>query len=541
MGKIAEYLRSHLDGEITDASDVREHFSTDAGVFKHVPEVVVYPSNEQDVRKVARFAWQLAEKGRKVSITPRGMGGDWTGGAVGDSIIMAMSAHLNRILEMDSRKGVATIEPGASMGKVSQALLTHGLFLPYTPMAADYASVGGMVASNGAAPRSYKYGSITKNIRSLRVVLSNGEVITTGKITKREFNKRMGRANFEGEIYRGLDSILNEHADTIAEYKGKPESAPLNIFDVRAKDGSVDLTPLFVGSQGTLGIITEVKTVFSAYNPEVELITVGIDGAENLAAFDASLSKFTPSKYKIIPRDVLQLFAALNPMYIGKKFGEELPEYLILLEFDEFSARIRKRVAKKVTKFCQKHTGVVHISDNQKDTHALNKLFRIIPVLLQSEVDQAKAVPVIDSSNIPFASFAQTYADVSAASRQIGARYVCWYDGGTSEFAYFAYLDMRQLGQRQKYSRLVEQLSTIILSQGGAVGTSGGGRVTSIYHKAMCGDVLFGVMEKVKQLFDPYNILNAGVKFNVDPKAISSKTNNNYTHSYRHNSLTSDY
>jgi FAD/FMN-containing dehydrogenase len=110
---------------------VREHFSQDAGLFKITPEAVAYPFNEQDIRKITRFSWQLAEKGRKVAVTSRGLGSDWTGGAVGESIVIATTTHMNKLLELDSRKGQVVLDPGATIGKINQTLITHGPFLPF--------------------------------------------------------------------------------------------------------------------------------------------------------------------------------------------------------------------------------------------------------------------------------------------------------------------------------------------------------------------------------------------------------------------------
>lgn len=537
MGKIAEYLRSHLDGEITDASDVREHFSTDAGLMKMMPSSVVYPFNEQDVRKVARFAWQLAEKGRSVAITSRGLGSDWSGGAVGESITVAMSAHMNKILELDSRKGVLSVEPGATIGKINQTLITHGLFLPCEPLSGEFASIGGSIATNASGLRSAKYGSFAHNITSAKVVLSNGDVIQTKRLSKREVSKRMGLATFEGELYRGIDALLNEHADAIKLHTGSTEYMPLNIFDVRGKDGSIDLTPLLVGSQGTLGVITQATLSITAYNPGLTQAVIGFFKADEFHAVAEELKKLSPSIYTVVPKQVFQLYASLNPLYVGKKFGESLPEFVVLLEFDEFSTRVQKRHQKKVKKLCSKLDVKLLLGTNEKSKEELSKLYRLPNILMQSEIEQARVVPGIESSYIPSEYYQATLADVDAIFQQMAVRYVSWYDYVTGVMRVLPFLDLRQLGQRQKLARLIELVSAAILKNSGYVGIQGGGRVAAHYHREMCGDVLYGVMEKVKTLFDPYNIMNPGVKFGVDNKAISSKMIQGYSQGHRHNHL----
>lgn len=537
MGKVAEYLRSHLDGEITDASDVREHFSQDSGLFKLTPEAVVYPFNEQDIRKVTRFAWQLAEKGRRVAVTSRGLGSDWTGGAIGESIILATTTHMNKILELDSRKGEVALDPGATIGKVNQALITHGLFMPFEPNSSEFSTIGGAVATNAFGLRSAKYGGTGASTRSLRVVLSTGETLTTGRMTKREYNKRMGLATFEGEIYRGLDAILTENAEAIASFQGPKEFAPINVFSIRAKDGSVDLTPLFVGSQGTLGVVSQVRAAVTAYNPNLTQVVIGFYSDEEFFQIAPEIAKLSPSIYTVLPKHTMQLYAGLNPLYIGKKFGDKLPEYLVLLEFDEFASRTQKRSLKKIKKLCSKSDVTIHVATTEKQREEFSKFYRIPSTLLQSEIEQARTTPGLESSYVPAENFREVLKQSHDMFTKSAVRQVSWYDYQTGLLRTFPYLDLRQLGQRQKLARLVEQYNTLILENGGLVGVQGGGRTAAAYHKIMCGDVLYGVMLKVKQLFDPYNILNPGVKFDVDPKAISTKTIQGYSQGNKHNHL----
>src|SRR5665213_2374227 len=128
MSKIAHYLQEHLLGEVTASPEVRRHFAFDGSILRLAPAIVAYPRNENDVRKTARFAWQLAKRGRVVPITARGGGSDTSGAALGSGIMLVFPAHMNRILTLDPRKEFTTVEPGATYDKLEQTLFTHGLF-----------------------------------------------------------------------------------------------------------------------------------------------------------------------------------------------------------------------------------------------------------------------------------------------------------------------------------------------------------------------------------------------------------------------------
>src|ERR1700761_9736250 len=159
MSKAAHYLQEHLLGEVMVSADARRYFATDSSIFSVVPMLVVYPRGENDVRKTARFAWQLAERGRVIPITPRGSGTDQSGAAIGSGIMLVFPAHMNRIVELDPKNGSVVVEPGLNYGRLEQTLHTHERFLPPYPESYEYSTVGGAVANNAAGDKSLKYGA----------------------------------------------------------------------------------------------------------------------------------------------------------------------------------------------------------------------------------------------------------------------------------------------------------------------------------------------------------------------------------------------
>ncbi len=238
MNKVAQYLQQHLNGEILTSSDALHYFSTDESVLRISPMLVVYPRSENDVRKTARFTWQLAEKGRVVEVTARGLGTDTSGAAIGNGIIMVMPAHMNKIIELDPKTGVVTAEAGITLDKLQQVLYTHGRFLPPVSSVNRNATLGGAVSNNDSSRASYKYGPMQRFVRGLRVVLANGEVIETGRISKRELNKKLGLASFEGEIYRSLDKLIEESRTVLSELSNiiDHRAAGYDLADFKQKD-----------------------------------------------------------------------------------------------------------------------------------------------------------------------------------------------------------------------------------------------------------------------------------------------------------------
>ena len=135
MNKIAQYLNEHILGEATSSEPIRESFSRDASILSIMPEIIVNPRVTNDIRKVARFTWQLAEKGHVLPITVRGGGSDQTGAAIGKGIIINTVAHLNNIIYIStkSKDQFAHVQPGVNFGNLNDVLNSHGMTIPSFP------------------------------------------------------------------------------------------------------------------------------------------------------------------------------------------------------------------------------------------------------------------------------------------------------------------------------------------------------------------------------------------------------------------------
>ncbi|MDB5177757.1 MAG: hypothetical protein JWO61_140, partial [Candidatus Saccharibacteria bacterium] len=297
MSKVTKYLNEHILGEVVTEPAIRARFSTDMSVLTMTPEMVIYPRVTNDIRKVTRFAWQLAEKGHILPLTARGGGTDDTGGAIGKGAIIALSAHMNRIFEYDTKQRLLRLQPGANAGAVQDALSLQGATIPALHDDARYTTIGGAIAYNSQVLSPGKNSTTEPWVYQLEVVLANGDILQTERLSKRELNKRKGTSGFEGDIYRKLDALIDDNKALIEEklYDSNDNVGYSQIRDVKLKDGSFDLTPLMAGSQGTLGIISEmiIKTDFSHDSPLVGVLTF----SESNDARDAvdSIAKTNPS------------------------------------------------------------------------------------------------------------------------------------------------------------------------------------------------------------------------------------------------------
>ena len=541
MNKVAHYLQEHLVGEVMTGSDARKYFATDASIFTIPPAIVVYPRNENDVRKTTRFTWQLAERGRAIPVTARGAGTDQGGAAIGPGIVLSFPAHLNRILEFDGKSGLVTLEPGINYAKLQQTLHTHNRFLPPFPASIEYSTVGGAIANNASGEKTVKYGNTRDFVKSLRVVLANGEVIETRRLSKRELSKKLGLASFEGEIYRNLDALIEDNKELIHQINKNvtKNSAGYEIGDVRRKDGSFDLTPLIVGSQGTLGVVTEATLSTVPHNPNTSLVAAFVDDllvAEQIVTELRKLSE-KPSAIEVVDSNLLDFVQAHNPNQLRGILTQPFPKLVLLIEFDTLAERTQKRFVKKTTKILDKHQVSYQV---ETDPHKRDELWKIrhsaSAVLAHSE-GTTRALPIIEDGVVPMDRFRDYIEGIYKLFAKHNLQAAVWGHAGDANLHIQPFLDLGQLGDRQMIFKLIDEYYAMVIELGGSTsGEHNDGRLRGPFLEKLYGPDAYDLFQKIKQVFDPYGTLNTGVKINVSTEDLKPILRQEYSldHLYQH-------
>lgn len=540
MSKVAHYLQEHLVGEVMTSTDARRYFSTDASILQVAPALIAYPRNENDVRKTARFTWQLAERGRVIPVTARGSGTDQSGAAIGSGIMVVFPAHMNRVLELDTKSNTVTVEPGINYAKLQQTLHTHGRFLPPYPSSLEYSTIGGAIANNAAGEKSIKYGDTRSYVRSLRFVLANGEVIETRRLSKKELSKKLGLATFEGEIYRSVDTLLEEQRQLLdgTNISVTKNNAGYNLLDIKRKDGSFDLTPLIVGSQGTLGIVTEAVLSTESHNPHTSLTLATFDSLENLQNAVLELRELPelPSAIEFIDGNVVQQVHAMNPNQLKDIVTAPFPAAVLLVEFDGGDRQLKK-LGKKAHRVYENYAVSEQTTTDPEQQQHFWKLRQASGSIISHNEGLLRAVPVIDDAAVPPDQLRPYLEGVYSLLKSNGIKPALWGHIGDGNVHIQPKLNLGQVGDRQKAFRLMDEYHKLVMSLGGTISAQAGdGRLRTPYLEKLYGAEGYGLMRKVKQIFDPYGTLNPGVKFDTTLDDIKGMVRADYSleHLYDH-------
>ncbi|MEX0748790.1 MAG: FAD-binding oxidoreductase [Candidatus Saccharimonadales bacterium] len=537
MSNLADHLRKHLRGEVLDAKPAIDYFSTDSSIFKVQPRAIIYPRNVTDLRKIAKFSSQLAERGKKLPITARGKGTDQSGGAIGDGLMVVLPAHMNKLIDLD-RESV-TVQPGMLYGDLQRTLFSHRRYLPPYPSSIEYSTLGGAVANNARGEKSLKYGSTADYIQELEVVLSNGDVIRTRPLSKRELSRKMGQSDFEGEIYRKIDGLLADNAEQIeaARINVSKNSAGYALWDVRQPDGGVDLSRLIAGSQGTLGMVSEITFRTEAYNPDTHLMAIFFDEVVQAGQAVELLTQLAPSAMEVVDHYLLDFLRRHQPDQLSGIVEGELPKLVFLVEFDDEKATTRKRKVKKAQKLLQDIAREIKVCTDYEDQEDLWKIRRSAAALIWQDKGKKKALPIIEDGVVP----ADKLTEFLEKSYQLFGRYkleiAVWGHAGNGNLHMQPFLDLDNSGDRQTVIKLMDEFYAMVAEMGGSTsGEHNDGRLRAPYLKELYGDEIYALFNEVKQLFDPQGILNPGVKLGVTRDMLRKQMRREYDvkHLYDH-------
>ncbi len=514
---VAQDLRRLLRADqVLDDGPALAAYSVDASIYKVTPQAVALVDSEEDIHAVADYAVRQG-----VPLTPRAAGTNLTGSAIGPGIILDVS-RMNRLLEVNQEEKWARVQPGMVFAELNRQLASADLLFGPDPSSGEMCKLGGMLANNSSGPHTLRYGSVKDNVRSLRVHLP-----TSGWLQARSYGLHSPELRTILTTHPALGSILTlvtDHRDLI---QGKrpvvsKNSCGYNLFglvDGLARN-QLDLPKLFVGSEGTLGVISEA-TVRLVDRPRASATAlIHFQRLEDVGEAVQHLLELAPSALEVMDANTLNL--------IGRS-QHGIPvdaAATLLVELDDDGdpagsrARITGRAAQAAAlsrRFRLASEPVVAFDREQRE--ALWKARKALYPTLYRYDKKKKPINYVD--------------DVVVAAERIGdlVRYLeDFFRGQEVAVAIFGHIGngnahivpLLDVNDRQDFGKMVDGYRTIhetVLDRfGGSIcGEHGDGRVRAELVRRMFGEDLYRLFVQVKHHLDPAGVHNPGVKISEAP------------------------
>jgi FAD/FMN-containing dehydrogenase len=531
-----QLLAAGFKGALDDSDEARELYSHDASLFELKPQLIVKPTNSADVQKLVRIAAAAKKNLPQLSLTARSAGTDMSGGAINESVIVDFNKHFTAIESVSATEAHA--QPGVFYRDFEKATLKHKAIMPSYPASRDLCTIGGMVANNSGGEKSLEYGKVEDFVNELKVVLADGNEYTLRPLTKPQLVKKMAQKDFEGKLYKGLFQLLERHYAKIKAAKPavSKNSMGYNLWDVWDRDtGVFDLTKLIVGSQGTLGLVTDIKYRLVPVRPYTGILVCFLKDIKPLGEIINKVLEHKPATFESFDDHTLWLSIRFMPSfrkYLGtwgliKLMFSLIPDGLMLLRgipklilMIEFNGHTQEEVDQKINAMhaALKPYGMAMERDN---TAAKSQKFWIMRRqsfnLLRSKVKDKHTAPFIDDLVVN----PQYLPEFLPKLRKIIKKYklLATIAGhmGDGNFHIIPLMKIEEKKERAKLLPAMQEVDDLVLHYKGSLsGEHNDGLVRGPWLEEQFGADIVKLFREVKDLFDPQNIFNPHKKADAD-------------------------
>lgn len=526
-------VKSGFKGELDDSAEAKEKYSHDASMFELVPKLVVMPKDSNDVQTLIKLVSSKKKTMPELSVTARSAGTDMAGGAINESIVVDFNKHFTKVERVTATE--AQTQPGVFYRDFEVETLKKNALMPSYPASRDLCTVGGMVANNSGGEKSLEYGKVQNFVKELRVVFADGNEYVVKPLTKKELDKKIAQKDYEGNIYKRVFELCEKNYDAIKAAKPhvSKNSMGYTLWDVWDREtGIFDLTKLIVGSEGTLGFVTDITYRLVPHRPHSGLLVLFLHDIDDLGELIPKVLEHKPATFESFDDATLWLSIRFMPSFLkllgvkrfihllitlipdGLQLLRGIPKLILMVEFNgETEEEVRQKVH-ALHRELGKRRARYEINGFEEDpSEAKSEKFWLMRrysfQLLRSKVKEKHTAPYIDDFIVP----PQHLAEFLPKLRKIIKKYHLFATiaghMGDGNFHVIPLMKFEDPKERKKIEPSQKEVNDLVLKYEGSLsGEHNDGLVRGPWLQAQFGRNILGLFREVKDIFDPQNIFN---------------------------------
>lgn len=513
-----QQLQPVFAGDIDGSDAARQVFSTDNSIYQFIPQVVIYPKHIQDLQSIMRLASQ--DEFKSLVITPRGGGTGTNGQSLTNGIVVDLSRHMNKILDIDPVRRTATVQAGVVKDQLNVELKKHGLFFAPELSTSNRATIGGMINTDASGQGSCRYGKTHHHVLALKTVLINAEILDSKPLNLQEFSQGIAdKSEFQKKLYQQLLDIVENNQELIEQSFPKLNRS-LTGYDLPAlyDEQTFNINNILCGSEGTLGFIAEATVSVLPIPKHRALINIGYDNFQNALKDAKALMTLDPLSIETVDSKVLNL--AKNDI-VWQKVSPYFPEpeapYVIqginLVEIDAETPEALEALKQKFIQHLQQDESVKRLSltlanGNQQITDVYSMRKRSVG-LLGNVTGEKRPQPFVEDTAVPPEHLADYIAEFRALLDGQGLAYGMFGHVDAGVLHVRPLLDMKDPESAKMVQLISDKIVELTHKYGGVIWGEHGKGLRSEYAPVFFGKS-YPLIQKVKGLFDPNNQLNPG-------------------------------
>ena len=505
-------------------------YATDASAYREIPQGVTFPENEQDIVYLIETARE-----RKTHLIPRAGGTSIAGQVVGSGIVVDISKHFKKILEINPEQCWARVQPGVVLDELNLALEPYGLFFSPETSTSNRCCIGGMFGNNSCGSHSLVYGSTRHHVLEARGVLCDGSIEVFKAYTIKELEERFGNRFWETKTNLLIQNIysqlirwaLDENTVHLIEenYPDKSlrrRSCGYAIDEViedlhnsakPLEERAINLCKVLAGSEGTLAFITEIKVDLDHLPPKEKMVVCAhCDTLQKSFLGNLVALKFNPSAVELMDRNILELSKQNVEQQKNRFFVQGDPAAILIIE-------LRGETREEIDALADKlEYALIH--NDEHLVYACSRVYgsEISKVwslrkaglgLLTGMKGDAKPIGVIEDTAVAPEKLPDYMADFAKMLENLDLSCVYHAHISTGELHLRPIINIKEAEGKRKFREVAYQTALLVKKYKGSLsGEHGDGRLRGEFIQLLYGDQVYALMQDLKKCWDPMQVFN---------------------------------
>jgi FAD/FMN-containing dehydrogenase/Fe-S oxidoreductase len=520
-------LRKELEGELLTDETTRRLYATDASAYREIPAAVAIPANEKDIQRLIRFA--IAEK---TSLIPRTAGTSLAGQVVGGGIVVDVSRHFNRIIEVNTAEKWAIVEPGIVRDDFNNTLRKHGLFFAPETSTANRAMIGGMIGNNSCGSNSVVYGSTREHLIEVTALMADGTKISIGPLDNNSFQSKLSLDSIEGNVYRNIHETLSNTSvvEEIFNQFPKPGVARRNTgyaIDMLARmqpfnaaGNPFNFCSLIAGSEGTLAFVLTARIKLTPIDPpHKKLVCIHCESIDESLKANLVVLRHSPSAVELMDHYVFEATKRNIGQQENRFFIEGDPKAILVAELiRENETQLQEAVDGLIGDLKAHGFGYSYPVVAGADIKKVWDLRKAGLGLLSNVPGDVKPVPVIEDTAVDVHDLPAYISEIGELLKQHGLYSVHYAHAGSGEIHLRPYIDLKKSSGVKLFRDIASGTASLVKKYNGSLsGEHGDGRLRGEFIPQMIGEKNYAIIKELKRVWDPNGIFNPGKIVDTPP------------------------
>ena len=505
-------------------------YATDASAYREVPQGVAFPENEQDIVYLIETARE-----HNTHLIPRAGGTSIAGQVVGNGIVVDISKHFKKILEINPEERWARVQPGVVLDELNLALEPYGLFFSPETSTSNRCCIGGMFGNNSCGLHSLIYGSTRHHVLEARGVLCDGSIEIFKDYSFKELEERFGERFWEADansliqkIYAQLirwaldEKTVQRIEENYPDKSLRRRSCGYAIDEViedlhnaskPLDERTINLCKVLAGSEGTLAFITEIKVDLDPSPPKEKMVVCAhCDTLQKSFLGNLVALKFKPSAVELMDRNILELSKQNVEQQKNRFFVQGDPAAILIIELRGDTREEIDSIANEMEQALMQNDEHLVYACSRVYGNDISKVWSLRKAglgLLTGMKGDAKPIGVIEDTAVAPEKLPDYMADFAKMLDNLGLSCVYHAHISTGELHLRPIINIKEAEGKRKFREVAYQTALLVKKYKGSLsGEHGDGRLRGEFIQLLYGDEVYALMQDLKKCWDPLQVFN---------------------------------